>query len=209
MERKIYPGNAFPLGATWDGNGVNFAVYSENATSVFLCLFDDAEKETERIPVTEKSGYIWHAYLPEIAPGQRYGYYVDGPFEPASGHRFNVNKLLIDPIAKALSGNIKWDNSVYSYQQGADDMSFNEENSAHAIPKSVVVDCHFNWEGDKQLKTPWHKTIIYELHVKGFTKSHPDVPEEIRGTYAGLAHPSVIKYIKELGVSAIELMPVH
>lgn len=209
MNRQIYPGTAFPLGATWDGNGVNFAIYSENATAISLALFGQNEEETERIPITEKSGHVWHTYLPDLGPGQLYGYYVDGPFDPVNGHRFNANKLLIDPYAKELSGSIRWNNSVYSYLQGNDDLTFSEENSAHAIPKSVVIDGSYDWEGDKLLKTPWHKTIIYELHVKGFTKTHPDVPEELRGTYAGLAHPSVIKYIKELGVSAVELMPVH
>ncbi|GAA4469630.1 glycogen debranching protein GlgX [Nemorincola caseinilytica] len=209
MSRRTYPGVPFPLGATWDGKGVNFALYTENATTVTLCLFDGNEKETERVKITEHTGYIWHIYLPGIGPGQLYGYYVDGPHDPANGHRFNANKLLIDPNAKVLSGHIKWDSSLYGYQAGSDDLSFNEENSAHAIPKCTVINPSFDWEGDTLLKTPWHKTIIYELHVKGFTQLHPDIPEHIRGTYAGLAHPAAIEHLTDLGITAVELMPVH
>lgn len=206
---KVYPGRPFPLGATWDGQGVNFALYSENATAVFLCLFDEQEKETRRIRITEHTGYTWHIYVPGITTGQLYGFYVDGPFDTANGHRFNINKLLIDPYAKTLSGEIKWDTSVYGYTPGGDDLTFNTENSAHAIPKSVIIDTAFEWDGDTRPQTPWHKTIIYELHVKGFTKKHPGVPEELRGTYAGLAQPAAIEHLKSLGITAVELMPVH
>ena len=206
---KVYPGRPFPLGATWDGKGVNFALYSVNATAVYLCLFDENEEEIRRIQMTERATYTWHVYLPGVMPGQLYGYYVDGPFEPAKGCRYNVNKLLVDPYAKSLSGEIKWDSSVYGYVHGSDDLTFNEENSAHAVPKGIVIDTSFDWEGDRRPLTPWHKTIIYELHVKGFTKTHPAIPEELRGTYAGLAHPAAIKHLKDLGITAVELMPIH
>ncbi len=211
MSMVTYPGHPYPLGAYWDGQGVNFSLYSENATAVELCFFDpsDHKKETVRIRVYEKTHHTWHVYVPEAKPGQLYGYRVHGPYDPANGLRFNPNKLLIDPYAKAISGTIEWHDSNFGYVAGMDDTSFSELDSAPYMPKSVVIDQNFNWEGDRKLRTPYHKTIIYETHVKGLTMLHPDVPESIRGTYAGIAHPSVLAYLKELGVTAIELMPVH
>lgn len=208
-QANIYPGQPFPLGAHWDGQGVNFALYSEHASAVYLCLFDKGQQETQTLPLTEKTGHIWHVYLPGIQPGQLYGWYVDGPFEPENGHRFNRHKLLLDPYTKALAGTLEWSTALYGYRQQEDDLSFDETPSAAYLPKCVVVDSSFNWEDDRQLKTPWHKTIIYELHVKGFTRLHPDIPEEQRGTYAALAHPAVLQYLKDLGITAVELMPVH
>ncbi|MEO6522017.1 MAG: glycogen debranching protein GlgX [Mucilaginibacter sp.] len=213
MEQLIYPGGAFPLGATWDGKGVNFALYSENAIYVELCLFKSINDEQEhiKIPVTEHNNLIWHVYLPGIKPGQLYGYRVHGPYEPENGHRFNPNKLLIDPYAKAISGIIEWNDALFGYEMGNadEDFSFSELNSALFIPKSVVIDHKFDWGDDKAPKVAYYNTIIYEAHVKGFTKLHPDIPENLRGTYAGLAQPASIAYLKKLGITAIELMPVH
>jgi len=210
---KVWPGQPYPLGATWDGAGVNFALFSENATGVELCLFDspNARAESHRVALTERTDLVWHAYLPEARPGQLYGYRVQGPYEPQEGHRFNPHKLLIDPYAKAVAGDVRWDDAVFGYRIGdpAADLSFDERDSAPFVPKCVVVDPAFSWGGDTRPRTPWHKTIIYELHVKGFTKLYPEVPEEMRGTYAGLAHPSVVDYLRSLGVTAVELMPVH
>ncbi len=208
----VYPGNPFPLGATLTKDGVNFALYSENATGVTLCLFDDAgSKEVSRQPVTEKSGHIWHVFIPGIKAGQLYGYRVDGPYDPANGHRFNKHKLLIDPYAKAITEQDKWSEAAFGYKLGDEqaDLSFNEEDSAEIMPKCVVVDTAFDWSGDVSPKIPLHKTIIYEAHVKGFTQMHPAIPEDIRGTYRGMAHPEAIKHYKELGITAVELMPVH
>lgn len=213
MNTIVYPGNSYPLGATWDGEGVNFSLYADNATGVDLCLFKTKEdkKEYLRIPLTERSHQIWHIYIPDIGPGQLYGYRVNGPYDPTNGHRFNHNKLLIDPYAKAIAGTIKWHKSLFGYEMGHKnaDLSFSKTDSAPYIPKSVVIDPSFDWEGDKRPKYPYHKSIIYEAHVKGLTKLLPDIPEEIRGTYAALGHPVTIKYLKDLGITAIELMPVH
>ncbi|MDX5346960.1 MAG: glycogen debranching protein GlgX [Hymenobacteraceae bacterium] len=213
MEIKIFPGNPYPLGATWDGSGVNFALFSENATCVELCLFQSPndEKETARIKMQERTHHVWHVYLPDVKPGQLYGYRVDGPYEPENGHRFNPNKLLIDPYAKAISGTVEWHDSLFGYEVGnkKEDLSFSSSDSAPFIPKSVVIDPSFDWEGDRPPKIPYHKSIIYEMHVKGFTQLHPEIPEEIRGKYAALTHPVTINYLKTLGVTAIELMPVH
>lgn len=208
----VYPGNPFPLGATLTKDGVNFALYSENATGVTLCLFDDAGgKEVSQQPITEKSGHIWHMFIPGIKAGQLYGYRVDGPYDPANGHRFNKHKLLIDPYAKAITKQDKWSEAAFGYKLGDEqaDLSFNEEDSADIMPKCVVVDTAFNWSGDVSPKIPLHKTIIYEAHVKGFTQMHPAIPEDIRGTYTGMAHPEAIKHYKQLGITAVELMPVH
>ncbi|MCA1619311.1 MAG: glycogen debranching protein GlgX [Acidobacteria bacterium] len=210
---KVWPGQPYPLGATWDGAGVNFALFSEHATAVELCLFDDADptRESRRVRLTERTDLVWHAYLPEARPGQLYGYRVHGPYEPQHGHRFNPHKLLIDPYAKAVAGDVEWDDSVFGYTIGdaTSDLSFDERDSAAFVPKCVVVDPAFSWGEDARPRTPWHKTLIYELHVKGFTKLHPEVPEELRGTYAGLAHPAAVEYLHSLGVSAVELMPAH
>ena len=213
MKVTQYPGYPFPLGANWDGQGVNFALYSENATAVELCLFnaEDENVESVKLRVKERTNHIWHIYLPGIGPGQLYGYRVYGPYEPQNGHRFNPNKLLIDPYAKAISGTIDWDNSLFGYEMGhpEEDQSFSDLDSAPFVPKSVVIDPRFDWEGDKLPRIAYHRSIIYETHVKGFTKLHPGIPEEIRGTYAAIAHPLTIQYLKELGITAIELMPVH
>ena len=209
---KIWPGKPYPLGATWDGAGVNFSLFSENATKVELCLFEgaNANKET-RIPITEQTHQVWHTYLPEVRPGQLYGYRVHGPYEPAKGLRSNPAKLLLDPYSKAIAGSIQWSNALFGYTVGnaKADLSINDQDSAGGMPKCVVIDPAFSWGNDIPPNTPWHKTIIYELHVKGYTKFHPEVPPELRGTYAGLSCPPVIDYLKNLGITAVELMPVH
>ncbi|HYG37300.1 MAG TPA: glycogen debranching protein GlgX [Cytophagales bacterium] len=213
MHMTSYPGSPYPLGAIWDGKGVNFAIFADNATGVELCLFDGPEESTEsaRIKIYERDHQVWHIYIPELKPGQLYGYRVHGPYEPNNGHRFNPNKLLIDPYAKAISGTIQWHDSLFGYELGHPDkdLSFSESDSAPYIPKSVVIDHNFDWENDSAPKVPYHKSVIYETHVKGFTKLHPDIPEEMRGTYAGLAHSITIDYLKKLGITAVELMPVH
>jgi glycogen operon protein len=192
---------------------VNFALASENATGVELCLFDgpDENHQIANNPMTEVTDLVWHIYVPGIGPGQRYGFRVHGPYEPAKGLRFNRSKLLLDPYAKAIDRPILWDDTLFGYRVGHHraDLSRDDRDSARAMPKSVVIDPSFDWEGDRLLNIPWHETIIYELHVKGFTKRHPEVPEELRGTYAGLSCPTVIDYLRSLGVTAVELMPVH
>jgi glycogen operon protein len=213
MSITVLPGNAFPLGATWDGNGVNFALYTEGATAVELCLFDNknSTKESAHIRIKEMDNHVWHAYIPGLKPGQLYGYRIHGPYDPENGHRYNHNKLLIDPYAKAISGTIQWHDSLFGYQIGHEDadLSFSDSDSAPFVPKAVVIDPSFDWDGDKPPQIPYHQSIIYETHVKGFTKLHPDIPEKIRGTYAAIGHPVTIDYLKSLGITAIELMPVH
>jgi isoamylase len=213
MNQIVYPGSSYPLGANWDGQGVNFALYAENATGVELCLFNSPgdPAETSRIKIKERTHHVWHVYVPGLGPGQLYGYRVSGPYDPQNGHRFNPNKLLIDPYAKALSGAIDWHDSLFGYQMGHPeaDLSFSEEDSAPFIPKSVVVDPRFDWEEDRHPRIPYHRSVIYEAHVRGLTRTHPDIPENIRGTYAAIAHPVMIRYLKELGITAIELMPIH
>ncbi|TLM85488.1 glycogen debranching protein GlgX [Pseudarthrobacter sp. NamE2] len=204
---EVWPGSAYPLGATYNGTGTNFALFSERAEKVELCLFDDDGEET-RITLDEVDGYVWHCYIPQVQPGQKYGYRVHGPYDPASGNRFNPNKLLLDPYAKAIHGQVDWDPSLFTYNLGDED-SVNNEDSAKHMMLGVVTNPYFDWEGDQQLRIPYHQSVIYEAHVKGLTQLHPDVPEEQRGTYAGVAHPAVIAHLQKLGVTAIELMPVH
>lgn len=210
---KVWPGKPFPLGATWDGAGVNFALYSRNASAVELCIFgaDGNDEEICRIKFTEHTDLTWHMYLPEARPGLRYGYRIYGPYAPSEGHRFNPNKLLLDPYALAIDGTIRWDDSLFGYRisDPAADLSFDERDSAPFMPKAVVVDPAFSWGNDLSPQTPWHKTVIYEVHVKGFTALHPEVPPEMRSTYAGLSNPAIISYLHSLGVTALELMPVH
>jgi glycogen operon protein len=210
MYVPTWPGRAYPLGATWDGKGTNFAIYSENATGVELCLFDRNNQET-RVSLTEVSNFVWHGYLPGIGPGQRYGFRVSGPYAPEEGHRFNPAKLLIDPYAKALDGNVSYGEEIfgYSWDDPDQDLSLCELDDADLIPKAVVVDEKFDWGDDQLLRSPWHETVIYETHVKGFTQLHPDIPELLRGTYAGLAHPAAIAHLQSLGITAVELLPVH
>jgi len=209
----IWPGKPFPLGATFDGSGVNFALFSEHASGVELCLFDDDSGKTElaKIPLTERTNHVWHGYIPRLRPGQRYGYRVYGAYSPEQGHRFNPAKLLLDPYAKAIAGQIEWHDAVFGYTIGAPggDLTQDERDSAAYMPKAVVVDDWFDWGSDRPPKIPFHDTIIYELHVKGQTFRHPSVPAHLRGTYAGLCHPASIRYLKALGITAVELMPVH
>ncbi|ABC21309.1 glycogen debranching protein GlgX [Rhodospirillum rubrum F11] len=207
----VWPGQPFPLGATWDGSGTNFALFSAHAEKVELCLFDRAgRKETARIVLPEYTDEIWHGYLPDIRPGQMYGYRVYGPYDPNAGHRFNANKLLIDPYAKSLKGEILWHDALFAYKLGHPDgdLTFDRRDSARHMPKCEVVDPAFTW-GRSMEPHPWHETVIYEMHPRGFTMLHPGVPEELRGTFDGLAHRRVTDYLTDLGVTAIELLPVH
>ncbi|HZR78964.1 MAG TPA: glycogen debranching enzyme GlgX, partial [Chthoniobacterales bacterium] len=210
---KSWPGKPYPLGATWTGEGVNFAVFSARATKIELCLFDhlDAPKEFARIPLREQTEEIWHAFLPETRPGQLYGYRVTGPFDPNQGLRFNEAKLLLDPYAKAIAGPVKWSNEMFSYIVGdaAEDLSRDTRDNAWAMPKCVVIDDHFDWGRDEKPNISFADTIIYEMHVKGFTKQLAEIPEKLRGTYAGLASDAAIAYLKNLGVTAVELLPIH
>jgi isoamylase len=210
---RVWPGRAYPLGATWDGAGVNFALFSEHATKVELCLFEgaDAVKEAQRINVTEQDDQVWHVYLPDVQPGQLYGYRVHGPYEPAKGHRFNPNKIVLDPYAKAIGRSLKWDDSLFGYKIGdkTPDLSLDERDNAAVAPLAAVVDPAFTWGDDRPPRHAWHNTLIYELHVKGFSKRLPGVPENIQGTYAALASDAAISHLKELHVTAVELMPVH
>ncbi len=209
---RVWPGAPWPLGATWDGRGVNFALFSANAERVELCLFDPkGRRELERIELPERSEGVWHGYLPDVRPGQLYGYRVHGPYEPQAGHRFNPHKLLIDPYAKSLAGAFRWSDAHHGYRLGhpRGDLSMDRRNNARGMPKCVVVDTSYTWGQDRPPRTPWHETVIYEAHARGFTMRHPKVPEAIRGTFAGLAHPAVVDYLKALGITAIELLPVH
>jgi isoamylase len=208
---RVWPGNAYPLGATWDGAGTNFALFSEVAEQVELCLLDGddpGQLAETRIPLTEVDGFVWHGYLPEVGPGQRYGYRVHGPYEPRRGHRCNPAKLLLDPYGKAVEGNVRWNEALFSYRF-TDPAAMNTADSAPFMPKNVVINPFFDWSADRAPRTPYHETVIYEAHVRGLTLLHPDVPAEQRGSYAGLAHPAVIDHLLQLGVTAVELMPVH
>jgi len=205
---KVWPGQPYPLGAVFDGSGTNFSLFSEIAERIELCLFDEEGAE-RRIDLPEVTGYCWHGYLPGIEPGQRYGFRVHGPWEPARGHRCNPSKLLLDPYAKAIDGYVHWNEAVFPYLFDRGPWTLNDSNSAPFVPKGVVHQPHFDWSEDRHLQLPWHETVIYETHVKGITARHPEIPEELRGTYAGLSQPAVIDYLQRLGITAIELMPVH
>ncbi len=213
MTIRCWPGRPYPLGATWDGIGVNFALFTANAQAVELCLFRDEGdvEEAAKIQVTERTDQVWHCYLPDARPGQYYGYRVHGPYEPQAGRRFNPAKLLIDPYAKALTGAIKWSNDLFAYKVGItlDDREPDMDNSAGGVPKSVVIDSAFTWGDDAPLNVPYNRTVIYECHVKGMTMRHPDVPAELRGTYLGLCSDPMLEYFQNLGVTALELLPVH
>lgn len=213
METKILTGSPYPLGATWDGKGVNFSIYAENAEGVDLCLFNHTSDPTEsvKIRIKERTHQVWHIYVPDLKPGQLYGYRVYGPYDPQNGHRFNPHKLLIDPYAKAVAGVVDWNDALFGYEVGHpdEDLSFSDADSAEFIPKCVITDENFDWEGDKPPKTPMHQSIVYEMHIKGFTQQHPDIPADIRGTYLALAHPVTIEYLQDLGITAVELMPIH
>jgi isoamylase len=209
---SVWPGKPFPQGATWDGEGVNFALFSEHAEGVELCLFDSrGRRELQRVPLREQTDQVWHCYLPEARPGQLYGYRVYGPYQPQHGQRFNPQKLLLDPYAKAIVGSLAWSDAHFGYRIGSQraDLSQDRRNNASGMPKCQVIDPAFSWGEDRNPRTPWHDTIIYELHVRGFTKLHPEVPPQYRGTYAGLSTTPVIEYLQRLGVTAVELMPVH
>ncbi len=208
---RVWPGAPYPLGATWDGVGVNFALFSEHATRVELCLFDSpgAERESLTIPLTEHTDMVWHGYLPDVRPGQLYGYRVHGPYEPDNGHRFNPNKIVLDPYAGVVGRSPAWNESLFGFRAGEEDTTFDDRDSAAHAPLGAVVDGAFTWGDDRPLRTPWHETLIYELHVKGFTARHPDVPDALRGTYLGLASEPAIQHLIALGVTAVELMPVH
>ncbi len=196
------------MGAVYDGSGTNFSLFSEIAERVELCLFDEEGNET-RIDLPEVTGHCWHGYLPTVEPGQRYGFRVHGPWDPDNGHRCNPAKLLLDPYAKAIEGQVQWDEAVFPYSFKDGPEARDERDSAPFVPRGVVHQPHFDWSGDRRLQLPWHETIIYETHVKGLTATHPDVPPELRGTYAGLGQPTVIEYLKRLGITAVELMPSH
>ncbi len=212
QRRRIWPGRPYPLGATWDGGGVNFALFSQHAEKVHLCLFDPkGRREIAQIEMRWQTDFIWHCYLPDAWPGLLYGYRVHGPYDPERGYRFNPHKLLLDPYAKAIVGEICWSDAQFGYRIGArqEDLSFDRRNSAAGMPKCQVIDPAFSWGDDQPPRTPWNETVIYELHVKGFTYRNPEVPAGLRGTYAGLATEPVIMHLQRLGVTAVELMPIH
>ncbi|HEV3351081.1 MAG TPA: glycogen debranching protein GlgX, partial [Methylomirabilota bacterium] len=210
---RTRPGRPYPLGATWDAGGVNFALFAEHATAVALCFYDERDpgKETRQIRIEQRTDQVWHVYVPGIRPGTLYAFRVNGPYEPRQGHRFNPAKALLDPYAKAIAGTLQWNEAFFGYRVGdpADDVQPDDRDSAPYLPKSVVVDPSFDWQDDRRPLTALSRTVIYEVHVKGFTQRHPDVPPELRGTYAGLATPAAVRHLRELGVTAVELLPVH
>jgi isoamylase len=209
---SVWPGRSYPLGATWNGEGVNFALFSEHAEKVELCLFGaDARHEIARVPLTWQTDQVWHVYMPDARPGLLYGYRVHGPYRPEEGHRFNPHKLLLDPYARQIIGPLRWSDAHFAYRLGhpKEDLSIDRRDNAVGMPKCVVVDSAFTWGDDRPLRTPWHETIIYELHVKGLTQLHPQIPAPLRGSYAALATEPVIAHFKRLGITAVELMPVH
>ena len=203
----IWPGAPYPLGATFDGAGTNFSIFSGVAERIELCLFDDGGRES-RVTLPERNGLIWHGYLPRVGPGQRYGYRVHGPYDPPAGLRCNPAKLLLDPYAKAVDGAVGWSPALFSYHFGDPD-SYNDADSAPYAMTSVVINPFFDWGHDRPLRTPYNETVIYEAHVRGMTICHPKVPAALRGTYSGLAHPVMLRHLQELGATAVELMPVH
>src|SRR6266851_4506692 len=212
MSLAVWRGEPYPLGATWDGEGINFALFSEHAERVELCIFDArGQRQTHCLNVPWQTNHVWHCYLPELRPGTLYGYRVHGPYDPKLGLRFNRNKLLLDPYARQIVGSPRWSDVLFGYRVGSarEDFSFDRRDSAAAMPKCRVIENAFSWGDDRPPRIPLHETIIYELHVKGFTARHPEVPPELRGTYAGLASEPVINYLKRLGVTAVELMPLH
>lgn len=212
FKQRVWPGQPYPLGATWDGSGTNFALFSAHAERVELCLFDaEGKREIERIALPEYTHEIWHGYLPDVRAGQLYGFRVYGPYAPEQGHRFNPNKLLIDPYARALHGELVWDDALFGYVVGHEDedLSFDERDSAPFIPKCEVIDSAYTWGVNPQPNRSWHETIIYEMHVRGFTMKHPEVSPSDRGTFGGLASPSIVQYLRDLGITAVELLPVH
>lgn len=210
---RAWPGSPHPLGTFWDGQGVNFSIFSENAVKIELCLFESAESanEYQRIRMPENTDQIWHCYLPDAKPGTIYGYRIYGPYEPENGHRFNSNKIILDPYAKAMCRKVNWSDEMFGYKIGdtEQDLSFDERDNAAYAPLAVVIDNKFDWKDDKPPKIPWNKTIIYEMHVRGFTKRHPEIPGVLQGTFAGLASDAAVKYLKDLGITSVELMPVH
>ena len=210
---RVWRGAPYPLGATWDGQGVNFALFSEQATGVELCLFDSADQpdQSHLIAVTQVTDQVWHCYLPDVRPGQLYAYRLHGPYEPQKGLRFNPAKVVLDAYARAITGGVRWDDTLYGYRIGApeEDLARDDRNSAQAMPKCVVVDPAFTWDDDRPPKVPWNRTVIYECHVKGMTRSHPKVPERVRGTYLGLASDPIIAHLRSLGVTTVELLPIH
>ena len=208
----VWPGRPYPLGATWDGEGVNFSLFSEHAEKVQLCLFDPkGRREVEQIELREQTDQVWHSYLPDGRPGLLYGYRVYGPYDPDKGLRFNPKKLLLDPYARSIVGNLRWSECHFGYRLGSrrEDLIPDERDNAFGMPRCQVVDPAFTWGDDRRPNTPWNDTIIYELHVKGFTMKHPDVPPRLRGKYAALATPPVLTHLRHLGVTAVELMPIH
>src|SRR5437868_5497118 len=210
---RTFLGYPYPLGATWMGNGVNFALFSEHATAVELCLFDDLEatEENIRIPVSEHTDQVWHEFLPDVRPGQLYGYRVSGPYDPERGLRFNSSKLLLDPYAKAIAGEVNWADEMFGYVIGGEDEDLTQDfrDDAWGVPKSVVIDNAFDWKGDRKPGIPLHSSVIDEVHVKGFSRLWPYGPEELRGTYAGLGSAAAIDYLANVGVTAGEVVPVH
>ena len=210
-DQTVLPGSSHSLGAIWDGNGTNFAIFSAHASKVEVCLFNaDGTQEEARVELPEFTNNVYHGYLPDVKPGQLYGYRVHGPYDPMNGHRFNPNKLLLDPYARGHHGDLIWNPAVFGYQmETGDDLTFDERDSAPFVPKCVVVDPAHNWAEDDWKPFGWDRTIVYEAHVKGFTKLHPNVPEGERGTYKGMGHEAVTSYIKSLGITSVELLPVH
>jgi glycogen operon protein len=210
--RTVWRGRPWPLGSTWDGQGVNFALYSEHATRVDLCLFDPAgRRQIACIELSERTDFVWHCYLPDARPGLLYGYRVHGPYAPEEGHRFNPHKLLLDPYARVHKGPLRWIDAHFGYRFGTrrEDLSFDTRDNASGMPKCQVIDPAFTWGEDRRPNVPWQDTVIYEMHVRGYTMLRPDVPPQLRGTYAGLASAPVIEHLKRLGVTAVDLLPVH